>query len=732
MADTKQTLTTSIEQVGALIKPKNIVLVGASDRTGSWPATVWKTVHEHGFKGNIFAINPNRSSVGDKPCYPDFASLPERPDHVAFLTPAKHVPAALAEAAAAGARSATVFASGFGEDGDPHGLELAEELRRVIKQTGIGVTGPNCTGNIIAESGLVTLVDHRKLNVAPGKVSLVGQSGGVLLYANHILADRGIQIGKLITSGNEAGLNCADYIAYLAQDDATSVIFCYLEAIKELDKFKAACALARRNGKPVIIFKIGASEEGRKAAMTHTGALAGSSAVFDAVLEDVGVLRANSLDEVVEMIELVVHLGIPIGPNIGAMSLSGAYRGILVDAAAGSGMTFPALAPDVEKRLTELLGVGSSAGNPTDGGFTVLTSVEKYIEAVDIFCDDPNLDILVLQAELPREEGMAANWEERFQGIHDLVTRRGKKLAFISMFSRMYTDYTRKLRADLPNIAFIHETTKSISALARLAEWSRRASEAADASKTSAVHARDPLPVAVELKARADEASGTFLLNERASKQLLAAYGMSVTREEIAASADDAERLAEDIGYPVVLKAVSDRLYHKSDIGAVQLHLGDADAVRAAYQLIHENVARSGFDGELDGILVCQQIDGGVELVAGIQRDPEMGPVLMVGSGGILLELMQDVAFSALPLDRDRAIELVKSTRINKLLGGYRGDAAHDLDRLADALVALSNLAVDLGDSLESIDINPLMSRAGTNDPIALDAVVVLGREGSH
>ncbi|MEZ5783223.1 MAG: acetate--CoA ligase family protein [Rhizobiaceae bacterium] len=732
MADTKQTLTTSIEQVGALIKPKNIVLVGASDRPGSWPATVWKTVHEHGFKGNIYAINPNRSSVGDKPCYPDFASLPEKPDHVAFLTPAKHVPGALAQAAAAGARSATVFASGFGEDGDPHGLELAEELRRVIKQTGIGVTGPNCTGNIIAESGLVTLVDHRKLNVAPGKVSLVGQSGGVLLYANHILADRGIQIGKLITSGNEAGLNCADYIAYLAQDDATSVIFCYLEAIKELDKFKAACALARRNGKPVIIFKIGASEEGRKAAMTHTGALAGSSAVFDAVLEDVGVLRANSLDEVVEMIELVVHLGVPIGPNIGAMSLSGAYRGILVDAASGSGMTFPALAPDVEKRLTELLGVGSSAGNPTDGGFTVLTSVEKYIEAVDIFCDDPNLDILVLQAELPREEGMAANWEERFQGIHDLVTRRGKKLAFISMFSRMYTDYTRKLRADLPNIAFIHETTKSISALARLAEWSRRASEAADASKTSGGQTRDPLPVAVELKARANEASGTFLLNERASKQLLAAYGMSVTREEIAASADDAVRLAEDIGYPVVLKAVSDRLYHKSDIGAVQLHLGDADAVRAAYQLIHENVARSGFDGELDGILVCQQIDGGVELVAGIQRDPEMGPVLMVGSGGILLELMQDVAFSALPLDRDRAIELVKSTRINKLLGGYRGDAAHDLDRIADALVALSNLAVDLGDSLESIDINPLMSRAGTNDPIALDAVVVLGREGSH
>ncbi len=732
MPDVKQAVATAIERVGALVHPTNIVLVGASDRPHSWPATVWKTVHEHGFKGNIYAVNPNRETIGDKPCYRDFASLPEKPDHVAFLTPAQHVPAGLAAAAAAGARSATVFASGFGEDGNPDGLKLAAELARVVRESGIGVTGPNCTGNIIADSGLVTLVDHRKLNVARGVVSLVGQSGGVLLYANHILADRGIQVGKLITSGNEVGLNCADYIAYLAQDDATSVIFCYLEAIKDLDKFKAACALARDNGKPVIVFKIGASEEGRKAAMTHTGALAGSSAVFDAVLADVGVLRADSLDEVIEMIELVVHLGVPFGHRIGAMSLSGAYRGILVDAAAGSGMVFPHLADDVERRLTALLGVGSSAGNPTDGGFTVLTSVEKYIEAVDIFCDDPNLDILILQAELPREEGMAANWEERFQGIHDLVTRRGKKLAFISMFSRMYTDYTRKVRAALPNVAFIHETTKSVRALARLAAWSdlaRRARE--EAAAPSRVRPSPPAVVGT-LRARAASSSGTFLLNERDSKQLLGAYGIGVTREEVAASADEAVRQAEEIGYPVVLKAVSDQLYHKSDIGAVQLGLADADSVRAAYALIQDNVRKSGFTGSLDGILVSQQIDGGTELVAGIQRDPEMGPVLMIGSGGVLLELMQDVAFAPLPISRDRALGLIAQTRISRLLGGYRGAAPHDLGAIADALVALGNLAVDLGDALDSIDINPLVSRPNGKLPVALDAVVVLGKEAAH
>ena len=725
MSSIPQSVQQAIDKVGALVAPRNIVLVGASDRPGSWPATVWKTVHEHGFEGPIYALNPNRDRIGDEICYKDFASLPEKPDHVAFLTPSQHVPAGLAAAAAAGARSATVFASGFGEDGSAEGLALASELAGVIADTGLAVTGPNCTGNIIADSGLVTLVDHRKLNVAKGCVSLVGQSGGVLLYANHILADRGIQIGKLISSGNEIGLNCADYIAFLAQDDATKVIFCYLESIKDMEKFKAACALARDNGKPVIVFKIGASEEGRLAAMTHTGALAGSAAVFSAMMKDIGVIRVDSLDEAIEAIELIVHLGASIGHNIGALSLSGAYRGILVDGAAGSGLKFPPLAADVEKRLAALLSVGSSAGNPADGGFTVLTSVEKYIEAVDILCDDPNLDILILQAELPREEGMAANWEERFQGIHDLVSRRGKKLAFISMFSRMYTDYTRQVRAGLPNVAFIQETTKSVRALSLIADWADTAARHGKAGHENRPARSIPSDAGAVLDA-ARERTGTFLLNEQESKKLLAAYGVGVTVEELASSEDEAVAIARRIGYPVVLKAASDRLAHKSDIGAVQLGLGDEQAVRGAYRLIQQNVEKSGFEGDLDGMLVCQQVVGGTELVVGLQRDPEMGLVLMIGSGGVLLELIRDVAFGPVPLSKAQALDLIRSTRTVTLLQGYRGEPPHDLDAVADVLVALSNLAEDFGEHIESVDVNPLVSRSGGRKPLALDAVVAL------
>lgn len=713
----------SIQRVANLVEPRNIVVVGASDRPGSWPATVWKTVHAHGFSLPIYAVNPNRDSIGERPCYRTFAALPEPPDHVVMLTPAPAIPDALAEAAKAGARSATVFAAGYGEDGSAEGLALAARLRAVIAETGMAIQGPNCTGNIIGANGLCTLVDHRALHVAPGPVALVGQSGGVLLYANHILADRGIQIGALISSGNEIDLSCADYIAYMADSPTIKVIFCYLESVKNMRAFNAACARARDAGKPVIVFKIGSTEEGREAASSHTGALAGSSEAFDAATREHGVIRVESLDDAIEAIELAVHLGVPLGRRIGALSLSGAYRGILVDGAAGSGLVFPPLAPNVGARLTALLSTGSSAGNPADGGFTVLTSVDKYVECVDILCDDPNLDVLLLQAELPRETGMAAHWEERFQRIHDLVARRGKKLAFISMFSRSFTDYSREVRANLPQVAFIQETRKSVAALAALAEWSDHA--AAAKVKSDVGVPRTPPAVIRDLLARAKASTTNVALNESQAKAVLTVYGIAVPKEAVAKTAGDAAKAADSIGYPVVLKALSDKLLHKSDAGGVLLGLANAAEVTDGVARIEANVRRAGFTEPLDGFLVAQQVSGGTELVVGANRDPEVGTVMMVGSGGVLLELVKDVAFAPPQLSMALARACIGKLRMSPLLEGYRGAPPHDIEALAQALVATALLASDLGEALDSIDINPLVSRPG-HAPVALDALIVL------
>jgi acetyltransferase len=716
-------LSSSVAKVAAMLAPRNIAIVGASDRAGSWPAVVWETVHAHGFKGQIYAINPNRDRIGAKRCYRDFASLPEQPDHVVILVPGPLAPEALEAAAKAGARTATIFSSGFGEDGKPEGIELARRISRIVRESGIAISGPNCTGNICARSGLVTMVDHRKFDVEPGPVALVGQSGGVLLYANHILTDRGIRVGKLISSGNEASLSCADYLAFLAQDPDTKVIFCYLEAIKDLPRFKAACSFARSAGKPVIVFKLGSSEGGRKAAKTHTGALSGSAEAFDAVLGGHGALRVDTLDEAIEAIELVVHLGVPLGQKIGALSLSGAYRGILLDAAAKTSLSFPSLAPEVEQRLSAVLSVGSSAGNPADGGFTVLTSVDKYVESVEILCDDPGLDLILLQAELPREQGMAANWEERFQRIHDLVSKRGKKLVFVSMFSRMFTDYTRAVRATLPKVAFVMETTKSLRSLDLLVKWSQGAG---CESRPSVGYAKGRVPrIALRLRERAASATSSFALDEWEAKKLLAAYGIQGPPEEVATSVEAAVSAADRIGYPVVVKALSKALLHKTDAGGVMLNVGDQNAVRTACCEIAANVEKwTGI--RIEAYLVCEQIEGGVELALGLHRDPEMGVLLMVASGGVLIELIGDAAFAPPPLTEEAALALLQKLKTARILQGYRGHPGHDLGKLARVLMDLGRLAIHLEDVIESIDINPLLSRGAAASPVALDAAVIL------
>ena len=714
----------AIAKVSALLKPRNVVVVGASERPGSWPATVWQTVKRYGFGGPVYPLNPNRDTVFGDTCYPDFDALPEPPDHLVLLVRSAFVPETLRRGALARARSATIYSAGFDEAGTAEGQALGRRLAEVVAETGIAVSGPNCTGNISAAHSLVTMVDHRALKIGPGPVALVGQSGGVMLYANHILADRGIQIGYLISSGNEVDLTCADYIAYLATDPAIKVIFCYVEAIRDPARFTAACAAARDAGKPVVVFKIGVSAEGRQAAMTHTGALAGSAEAFDAVTAAHGVIRADTLDDAIETIELVVHAGVPMGPRVAALSLSGAYCGILLDAAAGSALTFPDPAPATEARLRQLLSTGASVGNPADGGFSVLTDAAAYGDAIEALCRDSGADVVLLQAELPRETGMAANWEERFQRIDDLAARYARPIVVVSMYSRDYTDYTRTLRARWRHTAFVQESRKAVRAMSHLVRWSDRAKRAAAPAAAAPPPGEMP-DVAARLRARAAAGPTRQPLGEPESKDLLRAYGIATPEEQLVRTVRAAVRAAREVGYPVVLKAVAADLLHKSDVGAVVLGIENAAALRRAYATVRRNLKAAGRDAPLDGMLVAAQCAGTAELAAGLHRDPEMGLVAMVGGGGVLLELVGDVAFVGLPVTRETALAALRRTRAGALLRGYRGGAELNEDAVAAALVALDRIAGDLGDAIESIDVNPLLCTADGR-VLALDGLVVL------
>jgi len=716
-------LEASKKKVAALTAPRNAVLVGASDRPGSWAARVWRNLNRYEFPGPVYLINPRRDTIWDRPCYPDFASLPEPPDHMVVLVPAAGVIETLKSGAAAGARSATVFSAGFGEGFDKDAAMLGRELEAVIEETGLGVSGPNCMGNVCSKSRLVTLTEDRPLKLREGPVALVGQSGGMMIFANSGLEDRGISAEYLITSGNECGLSAGDYIAFFADQPELKVIVIYVEAISNLEKFRAACLMARAAGKNIVALKLGQSEGGRQAAMAHTGSLAGSVEAFDAVAGEVGVIRADTLDDLVEVTEFLAHTGGAGGGNLGAITLSGAFRGLLLDAAERNRLSFHSLAPATTEKLNSILTVGSLVSNPIDGGFGVLTSADNYMASIEAMQADPNVDIVLLQEALPREPGSerAESYIAMVEGY--AASKAQKPIAFVTPTSLSQTDYSRALRAKAPHVSFLQEANKALRAITSVVRRDKmealRRAIGDDTARTDAQRA-----AAERLRTRATALSTA--LNEVDSKAILRAYGIPMAEEALVTSREDALQAATRIGYPVVLKAVADTLTHKSDVGAVALNLATPEALGAAYARMTSALK----DHALSGMLVAQQVRGGLELVLGLHRDPEVGLVVMAGAGGVLLELTKDVAFCAPPVSRHKARDMLKRTRVARLIEGYRGGEPRDVGTIIDALVGLGQLALDCPDVIESVDINPFAALPQGNTPggVALDALIVLRR----
>ena len=708
----------SQSKVQALLNPRNVVIVGASDKPGNWTTRVWRNLNRYKFPLPVYPMNPGRDTVWDVRCYKSFSELPEPPDHLVILIPAPFVPDTLRAAAKAGARSATIMSSGFDEGTDAASKALGAKLKAVIAETGIAVSGPNCLGNFNAHANFVSLPDDRAQRIVPGPVAVFGQSGGLVMAIKRTLEERGVDTGYLITSGNETGLTSADYIAYFANDPETKVIVSYLESVHDSDAFLAACRMARDAGKPVVVAKLGASEEGRAAAMAHTGALAGSMQAFDAIAGEAGVVRVPNLDSVVETVEYLLHAPLPKGRGLGAITFSGGFRGLMLDNAAKHGLAFTPIARETRAKLEKILTVGTIIGNPLDSGFAALTSQDAYVKCVEALLEDPGIDALLLQEEIPRAPGTERK-ESNLRTVNEIVGRVKKPVAYVTMISHSVTDYSRELRAQLPNLAIMQEVDKTIGAVRAVVDYAARV----------AMPAAKIVPTPTKAKANlakiAASVSGNepTALSEVDSKDILKAYGLKGPKELVARSANEAAKFAKKIGFPVVLKAVHPKLTHKSDAGGVLVGLDSPAAVKKGYAQIAKSV-KAKAKLAIEGVLVAEKVSGGLELVMGAVRDPEMGPVIMFGSGGVALELYRDVAFAPPPLDAKHAEALVAQTKAAKLIAGYRGSKALDKKALVDALVAFSRLVVDLGPRLHSLDVNPfvLKSKGG----VALDALIVL------
>ncbi|WFU40721.1 acetate--CoA ligase family protein [Bradyrhizobium sp. CB82] len=704
-----------VKGIHAMLHPRNIVLVGATDKPGNYAERIWNNLVKYRFAGSLFPVNAKRETIWGVTCYKNFSSLPETPDHVLVLVPARFAVQVIRDAAAAGARSATIVTSGFSELQDEESQKLASELQQAIRETGLAVTGPNCLGNLSAGDRLFTNIDDRVVTMDQGAVAIAGQSGAIVMAIRQALEDRGVGVGYMVTTGNEAGLETPDLMRYFAEDPSIRVIVVYLEGVRSTKAFRDACKAARAASKPVIALKLGASEGGRAAAMAHTGALAGSIETFDAIATREGVIRVSGLDELIETTECFVHSTVPKGNRLAAVTLSGGKRGLLIDAFHAAGLDFAPLSPHVSGELAKMLGPGSIVGNPLDAGFAAVVDPSVYMRSIKLMIDDPDIDIVIIDAELPKAPHELR--ERNLRIVNEMASRGAKPVIYISAMSIGFTEFTKTLRKSLPHIAVMQGLDRAVTAIKSLLDYAKLAKEVPDVVASSKPAARSVLEKTLK-------AANGAALDEVASKKLLKAYGIPISKEGIAQTPAEAAKIAKQIGFPVVAKVVSAEILHKSDIGGVVLNLGSATEVKQAFNDITARVKKLKGKPRLDGILIAQQVKADLELVIGASLDAEMGPVVLFGTGGVDIELIKDVALAGAPLNTAEARHLIGRTKAGVKMRGYRGKPKLDEDSAVKALVGLSNLIADAGDRIASIDVNPFLINTKTG--VAVDALIVL------
>jgi acetyltransferase len=552
-------------------------------------------------------------------------------------------------------------------------------------------------------------------------VAIAGQSGAIVMAIRQALEDRGVGVGYMVTTGNEAGLETPDLMAYFAADPSIRVIVVYLEGVRNTKGFRQACKAARAAGKPVIALKLGASEGGRAAAMAHTGALAGSIETFDAISTREGVIRVRGLDELIETTECFVHADTPKGNRLAAVTLSGGKRGLLIDAFHAAGLNFAELGAGATEKLARMLGPGSIVGNPLDAGFAAVVDPSVYMQSIQIMIDDPDTDIVIIDSELPKAPHELR--ERNLRIVNEKAKNAHKPVIYISTMSIGFTEFTKALRKSLPHIAVMQGLDRAVGAIKSLIDYASLRKEVPDTVSSSTAAARATLE-------RTLMAAKGAALDEVASKKLLKAYGIPVSQEAIAQTATDAVKIARKIGFPVVAKVVSADILHKSDIGGVLLNLNTSADVRKAFAVITARVKKLKGKPKLEGILIAQQVKADLELVVGASLDAEMGPVVLFGTGGVDIELMKDVALAGAPLNAAEARELINRTKAGVKLKGYRGKPALHEASVVKAIVGLSNLMADAGNRIASIDVNPFLINTKTG--VAVDGLIVLNNAAAQ
>lgn len=711
------------EMIRRLFWPESVAVVGASQK-GGFATEILMNIKKWGFSGPVVAVNPRYEQINDVPCYPNLATIPHQVGLAIIAIPSRGISAVLEDCEAAGVRAIQIISSGFAEQAGG-GLEKQRGLIEWAKRTGIPVVGPNCFGLMNAANQLMAVpLDFHTMKA--GGISAILQSGTLVYSLLVPLLSRGIGIGRVVTVGNEACLDVADFIDYFVDDEETRVIACYCEQIKRPQEFIKACERAADKGKPIVMIKVGRSENARKAALAHTGSLVGSDLAVDAVLKKLGVIRVDTVDELIETAAALSSTKRPRGRRVAFASFSGTAVSILSDFSESCGIEFPPLPAPAKERLEKIFPEFGNVSNPLD-----LTAQGDY----DTHIIDESLETLATCGAYD-----LVVWGRGFPSCLDMKGAVGRAITRASaaapevVFSVMslagghfHTSLDPKFvmgepKADIDGLPFLQGMATGLRALSALTGYSEFLRNRKPGIRLSEQRGRCSAFYADAVRI-VREAKGD-ILTEREGKRLLSLYGIPVTREALATTGEEAARIAQDITFPVAMKIESAEILHKTDVGGVVLNVASAEEAARAFERIIASVRSHRPDADIAGVVVQQQAEAGPEVMLGATFDPQFGPVIAFGLGGIWVEVLNDVRVVLPPFDAVEVNEAIGQLRAVSVLQGARGGAKTDLSGLADCIVKFGTLCTDLADEIGEIDINPVILAANGTGLTAVDCLI--------
>ncbi|WP_019176444.1 acetate--CoA ligase alpha subunit [Methanomassiliicoccus luminyensis] len=694
-----------------LFEARTIAVVGASPKEGKVGNVIVKNLIASGFSGGLYPVNPKATEILGLRCYPDLASIPGEVEMIVVAVPSMVVPTVMEEAGGKGVKVAVVISAGFKEIGK-EGAELEREVGRIARRWGIRVLGPNCLGVISTQNRM----NATFTNVYPreGSVAITSQSGAI----NSVVLDwaRATSIGfsKFVSVGNKLDIDEADLLTYLRDDERTSVIGMYIEGIDRGKEFMAQAREASMT-KPIIALKAGRTGSGAKAASSHTGALSGSDKVYDAAMAQSGVMRVKTVEELFDLLQVFSSMPLPKGDGLAIVTNAGGLGVMAADAASDGGLTLASFAKATTDKLRASLPEEANIYNPVD----VIGDADaaRFEGAIRTVMDDPNVHMVVAMVAPTDllDITAVARTIASFAGKVDIP------IATALVGGQNMAEGAALLRAaGVPNYDSPDRAVWALGAMDRYREMRGRPAP----SPAPAVEGdRDAVRKVLE-KAKAEERTG---LSEEEGKSILTAYGVPVPAEGHAASADEAVHIAGTIGYPVVLKVSSPDIAHKTDVGGVAVNLRDDEEVRRAYQLMMSRVKDRMPQARVEGALVEKMFQGR-EVIVGMVRDAQFGPVITFGLGGIFVEIMKDVSQRIAPLTPEGVDEMVRSIKAYPILTGARGRRPADLAALKDVIFRVAKIAEDFPEITE-LEINPVMVGDEGEGVGAVDALATIRRE---